>query len=104
MQLTSDESHFIRHALGLTNGKVGHRNFYAAGDGDGVAVGRALVAKGLALEVKTGAHRPDVNFVITSAGFRAAARPGEVMDREETERMLRIDARTSPCLYKASDK
>jgi hypothetical protein len=91
--LTSEERHFIRHALGLTNQKIGYRNFYAAGDGDGVDIGRVLVAKGLAIEVQTGAHRPDVNFVITLAGFHAVKRPGEKMDREESERMMRRHAK-----------
>lgn len=87
--LTTEERHFIRHALGLTNKRVGYRNFYAAGDGDGVAIGRALVAKGYAEEIQTGAHRPDVNFVITFSGFMAAARKGEEMDEEETDKMMR---------------
>ena len=87
--LTTEERHFIRHALGLTRNRVGYRNFYAAGDGDGVAIGRALVAKGYAEEIKTGHHRPDVNFVITFSGFMAVAKAGEEMDDEETEKMMR---------------
>lgn len=87
MRITDEERHFIRHALGLTNGKIGYRNFYAAGDGDGVAIGRSLVAKGLAVEIKTGAHRPDVNFVIRLPGFVAVAGKNERMDDEETDRM-----------------
>jgi hypothetical protein len=87
--LTKEERHFIRHALGLANKRVGYRNFYAAGDGEGVAIGRALVGKGYAEEIKTGHHRPDVNFIITLSGFMAAAEPGEEMDEEETEKMVR---------------
>ena len=29
--ITSEERHFIRHALGLTRKRVGYRNFFAAG-------------------------------------------------------------------------
>jgi hypothetical protein len=91
--LTSPERDFIRHALGLSRQRVGYRNFYAAGDGDGVAIGRSLVAKGFAVEVTTGNHRPDVNFMITLSGFMAAAEPGEEMDADETARMRRLSER-----------
>lgn len=93
MMLTEPERHFIRHALGLAS-RLGYRNFYAAGGGDCVDIGHALVAKGYAEEIKTGAHRPDVNFIITLSGFMAAAEPGEEMDREETDKMTRRAART----------
>ncbi len=90
-RLTEREREFIRHALGLSNRSIGYRNYFAAG-GDDVQVGRALAARGLAIEAKKTALFPDPFFYITSAGFRAAQEPGEAMDLEERAKMERIDA------------
>ena len=89
--MTGDERSFIRHALGLSKQKLGFRNFYAAG-GDDVAIGRALVAKGYAVEMGQREYRPDVCFKITLSGFMAVAEKGEEMDEEETAIMLRLAA------------
>ena len=88
--LSKDEIDFARHALGLSNAKTGYRNYYMAG-GDDVLTGRALVAKGLAVEYPAKAPlRPDPTFLITRAGFEAVRKPGEKMDREETAKFKRI--------------
>lgn len=92
VDLTPKERHFIRHALGLTNAKVGYRNrFFADPGGPDMEIGRALASRGLA----HGRPRVDkqrlVEFHITKAGFEAARRPGEKMDREETEFMLELE-------------
>ena len=92
--ITTKERSFIRHALGLTNSKLGYRNFYAAG-GDSVDIGRALVAKGYAVELGKREHCPDVIFKITLSGFMAVAKKGEEMDEEETAVMVKLDARKS---------
>jgi len=84
--LCAAERDFIRHALGLTRQKVGYRNHYAAG-GDDVAIGRALVARGFAVELSASRIRPEVRFAITHAGFEAAKKPGESMDAEELAAM-----------------
>lgn len=94
--ITDAERDFIRHALGLTNPdarKVGYRNRYSAGGRD-VEIGASLVRKGMAVHFPPDpSWRPDHFFVITTAGFRAAKEPGETMDREETEKMKRFDAK-----------
>jgi hypothetical protein len=88
--LDDAERAFIRHALGLNYERVGYRNFYMAG-GDDAAVGRGLVAKGMAIECAPHPElRPDPCFMITRAGFDAAKATGESMDREETQRMHRL--------------
>lgn len=93
MGITAEERHFIRHALGLTRQKVGYRNFYRAG-GDSVHVGRSLVRKGMAIELPpSDGLPPEPLFLISSAGFRAAAKQGEMMDKEEAQKMQRIDQR-----------
>lgn len=92
--LTLDQRKFIRHALGLSQQtakrRIGYRNYFMAGDGD-LTVGRSLVALGYALEFAPTGIRPDPTFVILTAGFHAARNPGEIMDREETARMLGYD-------------
>jgi hypothetical protein len=88
--ITDAERDFIRHALGLNNGKIGHRNFYRAG-GDDAEIGRSLVCKGMAIELPPTEGYPDPCFLISSSGFRAAAKPGEKMDPEETTMMARHD-------------
>lgn len=93
MQITDEERDFIRHALGLTYKKIGYRNFYRAG-GDDVEIGRALVRKGMAVELPVTEGYSEPCFLISTAGFRAAAKRGEKMDGEETARMARrIDPR-----------
>ena len=95
-ELTKEERDFARHALGLSNAKTGYRNYYMAG-GDDVFTGRALVAKGFAVEYppKKGL-RPDPTFLITRAGFEAVRKPGEKMDREETAKFKRLDPERTP--------
>ena len=93
-QITDKERDFCRHALGLSRSKIGYRNYYAACDGDGVAIGRGLVSKGYAVEVQTGSHLSNVNFMITHAGFKAVAQQDEKMDEKETAKMARIDLAT----------
>ena len=88
--ISPKEQHFMRHALGLNVQRLGYRNRFLAGGADDIAIGRALVARGLAVEgyqQKSGA----INFTITLAGFKAVARRGERMDREELAAMHSID-------------
>lgn len=82
----------MRHALGLASKKVGYRNFYRAG-GDDAKIGEALVAKGMAIYLAPSEGYPDPCFMISTKGFEACCKRGEAMDREETERMKRIDQR-----------
>lgn len=92
MSITAAERKLIRSALGLDNPDargVGYRNRYFAGPAD-VATADALVAKGMAIRLDGEA---DPLFKITTAGFRAASKPGEKMDREESSDMRRYDAR-----------
>lgn len=90
MQITAEERHFIRHALGLDqvrNG-IGYRNRFFAGGKD-QETGEALVEKGMAVVF-------DGNwFVITTKGFNAARKGREKMDAEETARMKKIDQRAA---------
>jgi hypothetical protein len=92
--LTEDERDFARHALGLTNSKVGYRNFYAAGGSD-AETGRRLVARGFAVEFPSTSVRPEPTFMITREGFEAVKHRGEAMDREEAVRFDRLTARKS---------
>lgn len=96
MDITKREREFIRHALGLSNPDsrgVAYRNYYYAG-GDDVAVGHALAAKGMAVHYPpVVSYQPDDAFMITTKGFQAAAKKGERLDREEAERIKRVDAR-----------
>lgn len=89
--VTDKQRAFIRHALGLRDSSIGYRNRYLAGGKD-IAIGRQLERKGMAIEGKTEATG-SVWFVITEAGFLAVKKPGEAMDREEAERMARINER-----------
>lgn len=84
--ITKTERHFIRHALGLdqTRDKTGYRNRFFAG-GEDIQTGAELVKKGMAVRY-TGDH-----FAITWKGFNAVKKPGEKMDREESERMNKFD-------------
>lgn len=88
--ITDAERKFIRHALGLSYGKVGYRNRFFAGPKD-LQTGLSLKKKALAV------HYPedgsDDLFVITTAGFNAVKEWGETMDREETINMKRHDQR-----------
>ena len=92
MTLTAAEQKLIRSALGLDNPDargVGYRNRFFAGPSD-VEVGNALVERALAIRLD-GDGLP--LFKITTAGFRAAAKSGETMDREEAADMRRWDQR-----------
>lgn len=96
--LTKCERDFIRHALGLSNPDsrgVAYRNYYYAG-GDAVGVGHALVAKGMAVHYPPVVScQPDDAFMITTRGFEAAAKKGERLDREEAERIKKVDAKAA---------
>lgn len=94
--LTTREREFIRHALGLSNPDsrgVAYRNYYYAG-GDDVEVGRSLVAKGMAVHYPpVVSYQPDDAFMISTRGFRAAAKRSERLDREEAERIKLVDVK-----------
>lgn len=96
--LTKREREFIRHALGLSNPDsrgVGYRNYFYAG-GDDVAVGHGLVAKGMAVHYPPVVdYQPDDAFMITTAGFEAAKNKSERLDREEAERIKKVDAKAA---------
>lgn len=98
MDITKREREFIRHALGLSNPDsrgVAYRNYYYAG-GDDVAVGHALAAKGMAVHYPpVVSYQPDDAFMITTKGFQAAAKKGERLDREEAERIKKVDAKAA---------
>jgi hypothetical protein len=85
--LSEVERHFIRHALGLTMTNRAYRNHYAAGGDDQIAIGRALVARGYAVERARMSTDPYFYFFITLAGFEAVRQPWEELDREERIRM-----------------
>lgn len=92
--LSKREIAFIRHALGLENAKVGYRNRYLAA-GEAIDIGNALVERGMAVN---GRKDRDGSrwFIITEDGFKAAAKPGERMDREEAAHMAAISVSPSP--------
>ena len=96
--LTTSERKFIRHALGLSNPDargMAYRNYYYAG-GDDVEIGRRLVAKGMAVHYPpVASYQPDDAFMITTRGFKAAAKRGERLDREEAERIKIVDAKAA---------
>ena len=98
MEISKREREFIRHALGLSNPDsrgVAYRNYYYAG-GDDVAIGMALVAKGLAVHYPPiVSYQPDDAFMITTRGFEAAAKSGERLDREESERIRLVDEKAA---------
>lgn len=98
MDITKREREFIRHALGLSNPDsrgTAYRNYYYAG-GDDVDVGHALVAKGMAVHYPpVVSYQPDDAFMITTKGFRAVAKKGEKLDREEAERIKKVDAKAA---------
>lgn len=88
--ITADERDFIRHALGLTRQKIGYRNYFSAGPKD-EAIGRALVARGLAVVREPTPAYPDPVFYITTKGFHAAKEVGEIIDFEERDRIKYFD-------------
>ncbi len=95
MEVTPEERKFIRSALGLDNPDArgtGYRNRYFAG-ADDVPIGDALVKKALAIRLDGDGFDGLPLFKITTAGFRAVAKKGETMDREETVDMHRWDQR-----------
>lgn len=96
--VTKREREFIRDALGLSNPDargVAYRNYYYAG-GDDVAVGHALVAKGMAVHYPpVVSYQPGDAFMITTCGFEAAKKAGERLDREEAKQIKIVDAKAS---------
>lgn len=87
--VTKAEREFMRHALGLSKQKTGYRNYYSAGGSD-IAIGRALAAKGMAVEAQPNAVHPDPLFWITREGFEAVKKAGEKMDAEEVAKFAHI--------------
>ncbi|WP_162651592.1 hypothetical protein [Lentilitoribacter sp. Alg239-R112] len=88
--ITEKETQFARHALGLTRGKIAYRNGFHAGGKD-IDTGRSLEAKGMAVSFPPSELFPDVIFCITTKGFEAIKKRGEKLDREELERIKRLD-------------
>ncbi|MBK8161535.1 MAG: hypothetical protein IPK59_23260 [Rhodospirillaceae bacterium] len=95
--LTKREREFIRHALGLSNPDsrgVAYRNYYYARRRRRCCHG--LVAKGLAVHYPpVVSYQPDDAFMITTAGFEAAKNKAERLDREEAERIKKVDAKAA---------
>jgi len=89
--LTDRERHMMRHALGLTNRKVGYRNKYIAGP-SAAEVWRNLVARGLAHEQSRVDDSDELPmFSVRLAGVVAVLRDGERMDREEADYVMRLE-------------
>ena len=83
MKLSPDERQFIRRALGLDRDRVARRSYYTARAGREIAIGDALVARGLAMRAKQAPTVQTVGFTITFKGFRAACERGETLADSE---------------------
>lgn len=80
IRLSRSERHVLRHALGLTGGKVVYRNRYLAGPDD-IPTWRSLCARGLAVEGQS-SEAGAFWFYATAAGFAAVRLKGERTDGE----------------------
>lgn len=69
VSITDEQLELIRHATG--NKRDGHRNYFAAGDGD-LAAWRDLVTKGLATERQKVSWTEFAYFHVTDQGLDVA--------------------------------